>query len=183
MHGDAGSPSPVLFLEFDGCVHRYGTYITQTGPVSRGPRGTVFFEYAPILHTVMARHPGVRIVLTTSWVEYFGYAWSKAQLPSSLLQSRVVGSIAESTTPQLRGITRGREIFEYAEHHAISHWVAVDVRDDGFSDKRECLVHCDETRGINDTKILAELEFKLSSLDETRSGDGTPAIPLSLFTT
>ncbi|SIT45679.1 hypothetical protein BN2475_580045 [Paraburkholderia ribeironis] len=159
----------VLFLEFDGCLHRYGTYVTEAGPVSRGPKDVVFFEYAPILHSVIARHPSIRIVLTTHWVEHFGYALAKRQLPSSLLQGRVVGSVVESTPfPRLRGMTRGREIREFAERHRIAQWIAIDVRDDGFADMRDRLVLCDERRGIRASKVLAELECKLSTLDAVR---------------
>ena len=159
----------VLFIEFDGCLHRYGTYVTEVGPVSKGPKDVVFFEYAPILHSVIARHPSIRIVLTTHWTKHFGYSLTKRQLPSSLLQDRVVGSVVESTpSPRLRGMTRGREIREFAERHRIAQWIAIDVRDDGFADMRDKLVLCDERRGICASNVLAELERKLSTLDTVR---------------
>jgi len=62
----------ILYLDFDGVLHRY--LVNEASPDRRVLRGMgPLFEFAPVLVDLQAPHPALRIVLATDWVEFPGF--------------------------------------------------------------------------------------------------------------
>jgi hypothetical protein len=53
--------APVLFLDYDNVIHRWGAYRTRHGVMPSDP-GTTLFEFAPLLEALLAPYPGLQIV-------------------------------------------------------------------------------------------------------------------------
>lgn len=136
----------ILFVDFDGCLHPTGG---TTAPL----------EYADLLAEMLGPYPGVEIVLSTSWVETFGYEDTKAMLPASL-QRRVVGSTCDHTGQP--GDSRYAEIARYVEQHSIERWLAADDDDRDWPDEmRHALVLVPKELGLGSPAAQAELTDKL----------------------
>jgi hypothetical protein len=64
----------VLYLDFDGVLHDGEVYVRRgVGPCVATP-GRVLFEWMPILEELLAPHPDVAVVLSTSWVRVYSFA-------------------------------------------------------------------------------------------------------------
>ena len=65
-----GAGQPVLVLDYDGPLHNEAVYWDPTisRPVMRAPERYWLFQHTPLLEQLMAPHPGIAIVLSTSWV-------------------------------------------------------------------------------------------------------------------
>lgn len=87
----------ILFVDFDECLHAKGG---ATAPL----------EYADLLANLLEPHSGVEIVLSSSWVETFGFEDTKAMLPAALGR-RVVGATYERGRPP--GDSRYADIARY----------------------------------------------------------------------
>lgn len=152
--------APIVFLDFDGVLH----------PAS-GWRGDIdLFAYVPLLVGALAPHPCVRIVLSTSWVEGFGYDVSRECLPTSL-QERVIGSTYryQITTNKhaLRygSLTRYAQIAQYVKRHQVARWLALDDDDAGWPpEQRRFLVRTPGLFGLSYPDAQTELADKLRLL-------------------
>src|ERR1700692_2034672 len=82
----------VLFVDYDGSLHRFGAYRTRRGIVSSNPATVELFEFAPLLAELIEPYPQVEIVLSTSWVRVLGFRRARAELPVESLRQRVVGA-------------------------------------------------------------------------------------------
>lgn len=155
----------VLFLDFDGVLHRGGALRTRRrGIVSEVP-GTALFEFAHMLERALKEFPTVELVLSTTWVQALGYTRARDFLPLSSLRSRVVGATYHSRADDARywlDIPRGRQVLKYVERHRLEKWVALDDRADGFEEHAEHLVLCEEYEGLGAEGMCEMLERKLS---------------------
>lgn len=81
----------LLYLDFDGVLHPENVYIHRKRGIYLDAPGKALFEWMPVLEELVAPHPALKIVLSTSWVRERSYSFAKRQL-SPRLQERVIGA-------------------------------------------------------------------------------------------
>lgn len=157
------SDRQVLFLDFDGVMHRFGALRTRRGIISDKP-SVRLFEFAPVLVECLKPYPRLEIVLSTSWVRALGYQRAKNVLPAEL-RERVVGATYHSRYHDAwkwPAIARGIQILRYVRVHRLQRWLAVDDCTDGFDGFEEHVVKCDEHLGLGDSKTRDLLQRRLA---------------------
>lgn len=91
-----GAGDPVLYLDFDGVLcHDNVLWHPKRGPYLQAPEGHSLFQHAPLLEQLVGPYPGIRIVLSTSWVLRYRCAGAAKRLPVGL-QVRVIGATYHS---------------------------------------------------------------------------------------
>ncbi len=146
----------VLFLDFDGVLHRGNSYLTPEGIVSSAPGRIELFEYAAILDGLLEPYPLVEVVLSTDWAPKFGFEFARNALPIEHLRNRVLGSTFDGSVeevPYWLEVPRGRQILQYVSRHRLSNWLALDDRRDGFESCRTRLVDCQAMVGLGDVAV------------------------------
>lgn len=91
---DVNSKTPILYLDFDGCLHANDVRLVKRRPVvfENGVMSTrPLFEHAFLLEQILAPHRKLHIVLSTSWVRHLGFSYASAQLTPGL-QDRIIGA-------------------------------------------------------------------------------------------
>lgn len=160
---ESTSNRQVLFLDYDGVLHRLGAIRTRRGVVSAGPSITLF-EFAPVLVECIAPYPSVEIVLSSSWVRVLGYERAKNALPTAL-KERVVGATYHSRYSDAwawPSIGRGVQVLRYVKVHRLTRWVAIDDEIDGFDEFLFHVVQCDEKLGLGELAIQRLLHARLA---------------------
>jgi hypothetical protein len=132
--------SPVLFLDFDGVLHRLN-------------RGSLF-ERLPLLEQWLRRHQSVEVVLTTSWRLVPGLELEQlCRAFEADLLHRVIG-----VTPSRSGghHHRGLEVLDWLDQnggHGRS-WRAIDDKAEWFAPElRDRLIVCDPATGLTEESI------------------------------
>lgn len=157
----------ILYLDYNGVLHddkvmrnrQRGMYITT-------PDRT-FFEWMPILESLLAPHPDLKIVLSTSWVRSLGFDKTKSEL-SEDLQSRVIGSTfhhPKLLQSEFDTMSRGIQIWGDVERRKPANWLALD--DDAFGWPAWCRDRLIETKGhagLSDPDAQDALRKMLASL-------------------
>ncbi len=142
----------ILFLDYDGVLHPNEVYRYHSRGIVLECEGHDLFEYARLLDEILAPHPQVTIVLSTSWVPELGFDRARNYLPEGLHQ-RVRGATWHSALYDKAtwfGLTRYDQIAAYVRRHALTNWIAVDDDDHGWADnQRHHLVHTDELEGLS----------------------------------
>jgi hypothetical protein len=119
----------VMYLDFDGTLHpgevwyEYG----MREPRLRTP-GHKLFESVPVLEDAIARYPALKIVLSTTWVQTFGFEQARARL-SQGLQVRVIGATYNPDSPnawRFSRMTRYDTISHDVAQRKPDRWLAVD---------------------------------------------------------
>jgi len=143
-------------------------YQNSTGVIKTELQLYALFEFEPLLAALLAAHPDVKIVLSTSWVHQApdGLRLAMDQL-SSGLRARVIGSTFHSSglpADVFAKIQRGEQVMQYVRKHNIGsdRWLALDDRRDGFDAVQENLLQTYPYAGIADPGVLRQL---LSQLD------------------
>lgn len=121
--------SRVVILDADGCLHPADVRLHQGRVPVFGPGldGHYLFENTGLLADMLEPHPDVRIILSTSWVQVFGYQQTLAMLPQEL-RARVIGSCFD---PQRHGpgyaqMARGYQVLQEVQRRGLTRWVALD---------------------------------------------------------
>lgn len=159
---------PLIYLDFDGVLHPVDVWhLTDQGP-TLGPSslGHRLFEHALLLATLLAPHPEVRLVLSTSWVRAYGLEAATARLPEAL-RERVVGATFDPDRdgPGFGSVGRGYQVIEDVQRRRPRHWVALD--DDGRDWPDECaeqLILTDSMFGLGAESAQSALESWLAGL-------------------
>ncbi|MGA7779103.1 MAG: HAD domain-containing protein [Paraburkholderia sp.] len=119
--------TPTLFVDYDGTLHAGHALIDETGHVTLDT-GRPLFEFAPLLVEMLAPHPSVEIVLTTSWLHTLPEDKVIAYLPPELAQ-RVVDT-TQHIPPRFsylqNGSGRTDVITCYAFGKRLNNWLAID---------------------------------------------------------
>lgn len=160
----SGSTRHVLFLDFDGVIHRLAALRTRRGLVSSDP-SIQLFEYASVLEEVLRPYDEVEIVLSTSWVPTLGFNRARDALPLASLRARVAGATYHSRYHDAKFwpiIGRGIQVLRYVHVHRLHHWLAIDDQVDGFDDRDEHVVRCDERLALGDSGTVALLRRRLA---------------------
>ena len=164
VQGTWTSARGVLFLDYDGVLHRGDAYRTKRGIISSDPTCIKLFEYAEVLAEILAAYPHVELVLSTSWVKALGFNRARSALPVTELRARVVGATYHSQFHDAyfwNGIARGTQVLRYVNRHRLVRWLALDDRDDGFDFEPSRLVHCDKEQGLGDPNTQEVLKAAL----------------------
>jgi hypothetical protein len=143
----------VIALDADGVLHPADVRLAPAKLPVFGPglEGHHLFENAGLLADMLKPHPDVRIILSTSWVQVFGYEPTLTMLPQEL-RARVIGSCFD---PQRHGpgyaqMGRGYQVLEEVRRRGLTQWVALD--DDTRDWPREAaanLIATDPVLGIS----------------------------------
>ncbi|EFM2190861.1 hypothetical protein HCQ23_004911 [Escherichia coli] len=161
-----GGQGVILFLDFDGVLHLARAVMGQYRPELAGD-GSLFM-WADNLTPVLAAHPHVQIVLSTSWVRHLPFEQVRDFLPV-LVRRRVVGSTWHriQTDPDFsRGLqfsywqdaSRYQQVKRRANVHRLRRWVAIDDDAEGWGDAdRARLIQTDPERGLGDPAAVARL--------------------------
>lgn len=183
-HGlrDSTSLGRVLYLDYDGVLHHEAVYLSsELGPYidqTEAP-GQRLFEWVNILEAILADHPDVSIILSTTWARIPGFALAVSKLPASL-RRRVIGKTLDPTSQGQEqdcdfgflAIPRGLQILGDAIQRSVEVWIALD--DDVAlwppSAVRN-LIACDGDVGISCPQTQAKLVDWLST---TAPVDQTP---------
>jgi hypothetical protein len=127
----------VLYLDFDGVLHpgevwyEYG----MREPRLRTP-GHKLFESLHVLEEAVAPYPNLKIVLSTTWVQTFGFEKARDRL-SEALQPRVIGATYDLDSPNAWRFSRMRRYDTIAQDLARrkpARWLAVDDDALGWSE-------------------------------------------------
>lgn len=154
----------VLFLDFDGVLHRGDSYLTPQGIVSSAPGSIVLFEFAPVLYELLCPYPHLQVVLSTDWCPRFGLECARAALPLASLQARVVDATFDAEHEDLTTwLTRkrGTQILRYVSRYGLVSWLALDDRKDGFQGCYDRLIHCQTEVGLGDSAVVELLRTRL----------------------
>ncbi|REG59372.1 hypothetical protein B0G80_2119 [Paraburkholderia sp. BL6669N2] len=136
------------------------------GPFIASPPGHMLFEHAPLLERVLLPYPGVRIVLSTSWIRMYGGSVAKvARRLTPDLRARVVGATFHKSmdAESFKQSPRGMQIWSDVLRRQPQDWLALD--DDYLhwpSWCRDKLIRTHEVLGISAPTVLAELRAKLA---------------------
>jgi hypothetical protein len=172
----------LLFLDFDGCVHSNEVFMRPCSPADALNlsaeelhffvtkynllvTGENLFEHCDRLAVTLEPFPEVKIVISSTWKQYFEIDALKCFLPPALAE-RVVG-----VTPQLfsRGGTgqRMREIGLCLEQYGYPQWIALDDSEYPFligdGRCRENLLLLDSKEGFTDAASV-ELSKRLREM-------------------
>ncbi len=146
-----------LYLDFDGVMHSPNVF-------QSAGKGAVF-EHLPILAAILAPHPAVKIVLSTSWAKQWGLEVTTRRL--GLLGDRVVGSTFHGRfvhPGDFDLMPRGMQVWRDVEYRQPDRWVALDDDSDGWPEFcRDHLVCCDPDRGLRCPATQEHLRSKLRS--------------------
>lgn len=170
-------PAPILFLDFDGVLHPGAVYQVQGKPVLRAD-GIGLFEWAPILEELLAPHPTVKVMLSTSWVEVFGLDDTRDFLPDAL-RERVIGATwTKRVKNEWKRCSRFEQIRRAAFREKIDRWIAIDddVRDWPAS-WNERLVAADPDLGLGWQKTQDKLRDRLAWLTRPTLAEFLAEIP------
>lgn len=155
----------IIYLDYDGTIQpenvfwhpRRGAYLS---PEYAGHR---LFEHSNLLEALLEPFPGVRIVLSTSWVKTYGFTGAAKRLTPGL-QSRCIGSTFHSRMDRTEfdSMPRGQQVIEDVWRRKPTAWVALDDDSDGWPPSAtENLVLTHPVDGIAHPPVLALLTRRL----------------------
>lgn len=171
MSNPAGRGEPVCYIDFDGCVHHCNVRWTQDrGFFLEAPERYVLFQHVGLLEELLAPHPAVRLVLSTSWAQKLGLKEAVRHLPEPL-QRRVIGATYELAEPGdfFAHLSRGEQVLLDVQRRRPAAWFAVDDDPVGWPKWAEKhLVLTDPYEGISPAGVQLAVRAKLASF---RSAD------------
>jgi hypothetical protein len=162
--GNAELSRQVLFLDFDGVLHRQSAIRTRRGITANSP-SIELFEFGPILADILDPYDDVQIVLSTSWVPILGYQRARYALPPTL-RGRVVGATYHSQYADAgtwASKARGTQILRYVWTHRLTNWLSIDDEIAGFGEYLSHVVVCDENIGLGDVSTQELLRTRLDN--------------------
>ncbi len=168
MKPPRGSYQPVLYLDYDGTLHHDNClWHPRRGAYLHAPAGHVLFQHAFLLAELLAPHPHIVIVLSTSWVRQYGCYDAAKRLPHSL-RSRVIGATFHSQMPSgFWDKPRWLQIWEDVLRRSPGSWLAIDNDvADWPSELERHLVVADDALGISPPGIQENLRRRLALLSK-----------------
>ncbi|AXK38505.1 HAD domain-containing protein [Crenobacter cavernae] len=158
---------PILFLDYDGCLHPDDVYCVNGEPVFR-TQGAQLFEHAELLAELLEPYPQLKIVLSTSWVRVFDFNRAKGYLPTTL-QNRVIGTTYEfcDDAGEWFELSKFDQIMRYVQGHQIQSWLALDDDNNCWPEIFENNLICPYRRiGLGESRVRVELATKLEQLHQ-----------------
>lgn len=163
---DTPSKLCLVYLDFDGVCHDDSVYWSKQRGIHLRAPGRVLFEWAQILVDLLAPYPGVKIILSTSWVRVRDFNFAKSKLPPAL-QARVIGATYHAREMQkfeFDNMSRGAQIYADVQRRNPAHWLAID-NDDKFwpAHCRYHLIKTQDELGLSDTEVQTSIRARLAS--------------------
>ena len=160
----------LVYLDYDGVCHHDSVYWSKRESIHIRAPGRVLFEWAPILVELLAPYPGVKIILSTSWVRVRDYNFAKSKLPPAL-QVRVIGATYHAREMQkfeFDNMSRGAQVYADVQRRRPAHWLAID-NDDKFWPVhcRDHLIKTQDELGLSDPEVQALVCARLASFTVT----------------
>jgi len=146
-----GQGELLLYLDFDGVLHHENVLWHPRRGVYAGAPGFELFEHAALLAELLAPHPQVGIVLSTSWVRTLRYSRVVKRLPPDL-RHRVLGATFHSQMDVQIFLAqpRGRQVLADVARRQPKDWFALDDTDEGWSpESRPHVLITDERLGVS----------------------------------
>lgn len=157
----------VLYLDYDGVLHHENVLRhPRRGIYLDAPPEFTLFQHVGLLEALLAPHPDVLIVLSTSWVRAIGYSRTLKRL-TPLLRERVIGATFHSRMNEgaFVMLPRGVQVLDDVQRRRPAAWIALD--DDGVGwpeEHRHRLVLTDDRLGLTGPGVSDELSRKLTAL-------------------
>lgn len=154
----------ICYLDYDAVLHDGNVLRNRTRGMYIKTPGRTFFEWMPILVDLLAPYPGLKIVLTTTWVRELGFNAAKHELSTSL-QDRVIGSTflhPKIVKAEFDTLPRGMQILGDVERRKPTHWFALD--DDAFgwpAKYRDNLIQTSDQLGLSDPAVQEKVRQRL----------------------
>lgn len=148
--------APVLFLDFDGVLHpeKAARLDRRLGRIV----GENMFCWLPLLETLLAPYPELRILVTSDWRRHLSNESLKDLLGP--LGSRFL-DVVLTYSP-----SRYEEIATEVDKRQLQHWLALDdhlsVQEAAGSNER--LIWCPPDKGLSSERVQRELAEKLARL-------------------
>lgn len=156
----------VLYLDFDGVLHHEAVYYHPRRGIYINAPGYALFQWMPLLEMLLAPHPDVKIVLSTSWVRARRFSFAKKHL-SPLLQERVIGATfhhREMRLDEFVAKPRGVQIAEDVARRKPEFWLALDDDYFGWPAQYEGnLIRTDGATGISTPSVKHAIQTRLES--------------------
>lgn len=154
----------ICYLDYDGVLQDEAVFWSPKKGIYIRTPGRTLFEWLPILEELLAPHPDVKIVLSTSWVRVRSFSFAKKQL-SPMLQERVIGATFHSRLMHKQAfayLPRGVQIADDVFRRGPQSWFAIDDDHLGWPEWcRNNLIQTDGARGISDPKIQDAIKLML----------------------
>jgi len=157
----------VIYMDFDGVTHPGAVWCDRATKQAelRAP-GHELFESLPIFEAAIAPYPALRIVLSTSWVQTYGFEQTREFLPEAL-QARVIGATYD---PKSAGAWRFARLRRYdaialdVQRRKPTRWLAVDDDPLGWPETaRDALVLVPTELGLACPTAQARLGTRLAA--------------------
>lgn len=157
----------ICFLDFDGVLHVSSVFQNPKRGIYIGTPGHTLFEWQPILEELLAPHPDVKIVLSTSWVRACSYEFAKSRLTPTL-QARVIGATFHNRhmrKDEFDMMSRGAQVWADVIRRQPDGWFAIDDDGDGWPEVcRDRLVKTDDYLGLSEPAVQNAIRTILESL-------------------
>ena len=123
--------------------------------------------HAQTLVGIVEAYPGLRLVLSTSWVRMLTFRRAKRQLPMAL-QAKVIGATYHSQVKDWWSrATRYDQIARYLTRARPGDWLAIDDDPEGWpEEQRHHLILTDSMTGLGDPDVQATLLERLAKLGD-----------------
>lgn len=159
----------VLYLDYDGVLHHENVLRhPRRGIYLDAPAEFRLFQHVELLEALLAPHPTVRIVLSTSWVRVLGYSRTVKRLTPGL-RARVIGATFHSRMNEhlFTLLPRGAQVLDDVGRRAPRDWLALDDDASGWPTEHEHqVVLTDERLGLSAPGLADVLASKLRVLKD-----------------
>jgi len=165
MESKNPGPLHVCYLDFDGVIHDDAVYWHPKRGIYLDTPGRTLFEWMPILEELLAPHPDVKIVLSTSWVRVRSFGFAKGKL-SPALQARTIGATFHNELMQKAEydlLSRGYQVLADVTRRKPTSWFAIDNDDRGPQEYRDRLVKTEDRLGLSDPAVQEAIRAMLVS--------------------
>jgi hypothetical protein len=156
----------ICYLDFDGVLHDDAVYYSVDRGIYIATPSRVLFEWMHILETLLAPHPDVKFVLSTTWVRQRSFEFAKRKL-SPALQARVIGAtfdIRETQKLEFDLMSRGAQVLADVERRRPTSWFAIDNDPTGWPAlSRSRLVLTDDRLGLSEVRVQAAIKAILTT--------------------
>lgn len=160
----------VCYCDFDGCLHDDAVFWHPRRGIYIGTPGRTLFEWMPILEDLLAPHPRVSLVLSTSWVRMRDFQFAKRKLSPSL-QERVIGATFHNRAmrkDEFDNMTRGKQILADVERRSPKNWFAIDNDNSGWpAHLKDHLVLTQDHLGLSEPRVQDEVKKILETWLQT----------------
>lgn len=172
-----GAGQPVLYVDFDGVLHHESVYWhPRRGAYLEAPERYRLFQHAGLLEEMLAPHPNVLVVLSTSWVCQYGCASAAKRLPAGL-RKRVIGATYHSDVPVrvFDVLTRGEQVTQDVLRRRPGSWLAPDDASLGWPEwALSNFLSTDPYEGISPPEIQEAIRTQLSRLASLQLASSFP---------